>query len=573
MTLATYSGDYGTGDGGEEASFLERIVTRWRSEPLGVFAVYIHKGLETVVLYEQVEQRSRQFLSLLRAKGLEKGDLVFLIIKDTIDAHAAFIGAMLGGFVPSLLPYPNAKQDIKLYWRQHRAVFTFSEAVLAVTFDEIFEQVAECASGTRVRVASSSEIGLFEPAADCKLPDPDDIAFLQHSSGTTGLKKGVALTYRTVTLQLSSYAKTLRLAEQSLLTVATWLPLYHDMGLISSFLLPCWFGIKIVSLDPFAWISSPTSLLDVISRYRATHVWLPNFAFLVLARGARHSTGWDLSCLRAVVNCSEPCKPASFDAFTEKFSAMGLRPEALKACYAMAENVFAVSQTEACSAPRRLSVSRTAMMAGRVQEPASDIDTVQLVSCGFPIETCRVQISGATESDETRVGEILVQAPFTFHSYHRNTAATQAAWRDGWYCTGDLGFLNEGEIFVVGRIKDVIIVNGKNIFAHDVETAVSSTPGVKAGRCVALGWFNQRVGSEQIVVIAERDASLTTDANSSLALAISQAVSEECGTTCSDVRIVGVDWLVKTTSGKISRSENAAKYMALLGSEPASPGC
>jgi len=384
----------------------------------------------------------------------------------------------------------------------------------------------------------------------------DATALLQHSSGSTGLKKGVKLSYDAIALQLDAYTQALRIADVAAPRIASWLPLYHDMGLISSFLLPVWRGIPILAIDPFEWVAHPGLLLDAIADLRATHCWVPNFALMHLAR-MRGRREWDLSPLVALIACSEPCKPEAFDAFQSRFGSMGLRRYALQTCYAMAETVFAMTQSAVGEPVRRLAVDREALQAeGNVVPPRPGTEPLVLLSNGRPVPGCEVR-AGAVGG----VDEICVTAPFLFSGYHNAPEASAEAFDGAWLRTADLGFVDDGEVFVVGRIKDVIIVNGKNIFAHDVEAAVSRLPGIKPGRAVAFGSYNRAAGSEQLVVVAERLDETVPD--ETLIRAVNNAVQLEVSIGCGDVRIVEPGWLVKTTSGKISRSENARKYATL----------
>jgi acyl-CoA synthetase (AMP-forming)/AMP-acid ligase II len=394
-----------------------------------------------------------------------------------------------------------------------------------------------------------------------QLAGDSEIALLQHSSGTTGLKKGVALSYGAITLQLEAYGAALGLDRVQRPVVASWLPLYHDMGLISSFLMPLWRGIPIVTIDPFEWIARPASMLEAIELSRATHAWLPNFAFLHLSRMVPSAATFDLSSLEALVNCSEPCKPVAFDAFLKRFSSQGIRPEMLQTCYAMAETVFAVSQSEMGRPPRRLAVERSCLESfGSVREPRSNDESVLLLSNGIPLPGCKAGVErDGRDVGEREIGEIVVRANYMFSGYFNNEEASRNAFSQDRYRTGDIGFLDGGELFVVGRIKDIIIVNGKNVFVHDVEAALLGVPGLKAGRAVVFGHYSDRVGSEQLVVVAEREggAGLTS---TEILKAVNRRVVEAVGVSCADVRLVAQGWLVKTTSGKLSRSTNAHKY-------------
>lgn len=310
------------------------------------------------------------------------------------------------------------------------------------------------------------------------------------------------------------------------------------------------------------WVAVPSLLFDAIQDHGATHAWLPNFAFLHLARRIGTKRSWALGTVRALVNCSEPCKPAALDAFLERFAAMGIRAEMLQTSYAMAEPVFAVSQSRPDRPVRRLAIDQgCTTRLGPVKDPVAGSPVLTLLANGPPIRDCAVRVlQDGTFVGERQIGEICVNAPYLMTGYFNNPAQTAASFHGEWYRSGDLGFLDGGEIFVVGRLKDVIIVNGKNVFAHDVEEAVSRVEGVKPGRCVAFGRYVEAVGSEQLVVAERIDGA--ADDRQTIRL-INHAVADEVGVPCADIRMVELGWLVKTTGGKTSRSENARRYEAM----------
>jgi acyl-CoA synthetase (AMP-forming)/AMP-acid ligase II len=430
-----------------------------------------------------------------------------------------------------------------------------------VVYDALIEPVTEASGGTGAVIVAASGVENVAPAEPGVLPAADATALLQHSSGTTGLKKGVMLSYRAITAQLAAYRQALSLSPQTQIRVASWLPLYHDMGLISSFLLPVWHGAPILSVDPFEWTRDPLLLFEAIQNFRGTHAWVPNFSLLHQVRSARGNRRYDLGSLQALIGCSEPNKPEAFDAFTARFADWGIAGSTLQTCYAMAETVFAAAQSHIGVKTRRLAVDREALQTlGEALPPTGAAEQTVLLSNGPPIPGCDIRIlKDCVFVGEKRVGEICISAPYLFTGYHNNTEATDKAFLDGYLRTGDLGFLEGGEVFIVGRVKDIIIVNGKNIVAHDVEAAISRVQDVKPGRAVAFGRYVEQVGSEQLVVVAERLGAEADDA--ATIRAISNAVSEEVGVGCSDVRMVEQGWLIKTTSGKISRSDNVFKYV------------
>ena len=541
--------------------FLGPILARWAAEPENLFGVFYDGDDWAEITNAAFARRVLKFSALFAQPGIGTGDIVLIILEHGVDAHAAFLGAMLIGAIPGFMPYPNVKQEAIRYWRQHRDVFLHAKPRAIVVYDALVEPVAEAADGTGAVIIAASDVEALTPAEPGELPAADATALLQHSSGTTGLKKGVMLSYRAITDQLAAYRQALSLAPHAQIRVASWLPLYHDMGLISSFLLPVWHGAPILSVDPFEWTRDPLLLFEAIQNFRGTHAWVPNFSLLHQVRSARGNRRYDLGSLQALIGCSEPNKPEAFDAFTARFADWGVAESTLQTCYAMAETVFAAAQSPVGKKTRRLGVDRNALQTlGQALPPAEAAEQTVLLSNGPPIPGCDIRIlKDGVFVGEKIVGEICITAPYLFTGYHNNPEATDKAFLDGHLRTGDLGFLEGGEVFIVGRVKDIIIVNGKNIVAHDVEAAMSRVQDIKPGRAVAFGRYVESAGSEQLVVVAER---LGAEADDEAAIrAISNAVSEEVGVGCGDVRIVEQGWLIKTTSGKISRSENLQKYL------------
>jgi acyl-CoA synthetase (AMP-forming)/AMP-acid ligase II len=471
---------------------------------------------------------------------------------------------MLAGMVPSFLPFPTIKQDPQSYWETHRAVFARTRPAVILVYPELEQGVVRACRGLPVRVVTAAQLEGLTALETPQIQGDTAVALLQHSSGTTGLKKGVALSYGAISSQIGSYAKALELHPSKRELVASWLPLYHDMGLIACFLLPMYLGIEIVSLDAFEWTSRPYLLLEAVEAKSATHVWLPNFAFNHIARATPRSRRYNLSSLRSIINCSEPCKPATFAAFLDRFQNEGVSAEKLQVCYAMAETVFAVTNTMPGQPVRDIALDRSALYAtGSVRAPARGDAGVSLLSNGQPIEGVEVCVlrDGQFVSDGS-VGEICVRASFLFSGYFMDSDATKDAMIQNWYRTGDLGFVRDGHLYVTGRLKDIIIVNGRNYYAHDIEEVASGVRGLKPGRAVAFGVYVPSTGSEQIVVVAERET-LTHECQE-LMEALSSALSRAFGIAAGDIRVVDPGWLVKTTSGKISRGCNALKYVRKL---------
>jgi acyl-CoA synthetase (AMP-forming)/AMP-acid ligase II len=401
------------------------------------------------------------------------------------------------------------------------------------------------------------------PADPDALGDENRPALLQYSSGTTGLQKGVVLSHRALLRQIDTYSAAIRISSDDV--IVSWLPLYHDMGLIAGFVLPLVTGTRLVLMSPLDWVRDPALLIRAITEHRGTLTWLPNFAYNFLATKLRDCdcAGGRLDSLRAVINCSEPMSVRSHDLFARRFSAYGFRREALATCYAMAENTFAITQG-GIDKPVNVDVIDADILAQQhYARPAntSGQSSRSIVSAGAPIQGVRVRVlseSGA-DLDERRVGELAIKSDCMLSEYFGRPEVTAHAFSDGWFLTGDYGYVAGGEVYVTGRKKDLIIVGGVNLYPHDIEAAVNDVPGVHPGRCVAFGLFDDDVGTESVVVVAEVDTESREERNAISGM-IRERIARNTDCVVRNVHLVGPMWLLKTSSGKIARHANREKY-------------
>jgi fatty-acyl-CoA synthase len=349
----------------------------------------------------------------------------------------------------------------------------------------------------------------------------------------------------------------------------SWLPLYHDMGLIAGFLMPILSGAPLILSSPFDWVRAPWRLFHAVTRYHGTLSWLPNFAYNFCAQKIRdrHLQGLDLASWRAIINCSEPVRVESHRAFHERFKNYGLRWGALQTCYAMAENVFAVSQSDLASGPQVCALDRGALMEGRLATTAvAGSNAVELMSSGKPLPNVEVRIladDGAALSAGC-LGEVALRSNCMLNGYYNRPDADRAAFREGWYLTGDYGFFMDGQLYISGRKKDMIIVGGKNIYPQDLEALSYQVPGVHAGRSVAFGLYNERTGTEDVFMVAEAD-SLDPVQNEQAADLIREHVTRNTAIALRYVKIVEPGWILKTSSGKTARNANRRKLLGELG--------
>ncbi len=519
------------------------------------FLILRRRGTVETLPYGALMAQARRFAAGFVARGAAKGATVALMLPTHAATAPAFLGAMLAGAVPSLFPPPTPKQQTELFWAAQRAVFSRVGPALiatdAATRATLAAHLPEWAERAVAIEALAADPGFAGEAAE------DGLAFLQHSSGTTGLRKGVMLTHAAVLDFAAALGEALAIDERDV--IASWLPLYHDMGLVGCLVLPMLLGLTVVQLDPFEWVGRPALLFEAIEAHAASLCWMPNFAFHHLLRTTPRAGRWALGSVRALIDCSEPCKPQTLRAFAARFAACGLREGALAASYGMAENVFIATQTRPGTAPRSLRADRAAFAeTGRIVAPEAGAPEVEFLSCGPPIPRTEIRIldEAGVALRERAVGEIAVSSPYLFAGYHR-APVPEGRFAGGWYRTGDLGFLDDGEIFVCGRTDDLLIVNGRNVYAHDVEFAINARTAVRPGRCVAIAPESERTGSRVLVVIAESDAGDPA----ALAEAIRAVVEAEFGFPPGEVRIEAPGWMVKTTSGKVSRGANLAKHL------------
>jgi len=317
--------------------------------------------------------------------------------------------------------------------------------------------------------------------------------------------------------------------------------------------------------SPIAWVMQPETMLEVITEQRSTLAWMPNFAFQFIPRRTRENrrSRYDLSSLRALINCSEPVRTSSMTEFQEAFANRGLKSGALQSSYAMAENVFAVTQSDLYGEPRRIWADGKQFRASHRIEPVAEgtAGAMSLTSSGrlLPNHQVRIVSETGTVVNDGDVGEILVKSDCLFDGYYNCPDLTEKAIFDGWYRTGDLGFLLESELYVVGRKKDLIIVGGENLYPQDIEEIAGSHPGVHNGRVIALGVYNPELGTEGVVIVAEVESEEHLTRAVEIEHEIRSQIVSGLGVAPSMIFLKPPKWIVKSTAGKAARSTTLEK--------------
>lgn len=537
---------------------------------------WIDEDERETLTFGDFRRRARVHGALLQNHGVSAGDRVVIIMPQSIAAMTTFVGAMMLGAVPAFLAYPNFKIEPSKY-RSGLAGVTANLNAKAVIIDNEFpdEMLGHVSLGRETRLLrADAGPGVDEDRADpsqtfaSPLIESDSLAFIQHSAGTTGLQKGVALTHASVLRQLQHLSHALKI-DAATDRIYNWLPLYHDMGLIACFMLPMVCHVPVVLQSPLDWVMHPETMLQIIDEYECTLAWLPNFAFQFVARRtpAALRSKYDLSSVRALINCSEPVRANSMSEFQRVFSGSGLKDSALQSSYAMAENVFAVSQSnlDRPDGPARIWADGAQFRASHqiipVAEPTPG--AIAFTSSGhvLPGHEIRIISEAGMILGDNSVGEILVKSDCLFDGYFNRPDLTSQALIDGWYHTGDLGFSLAGELFVVGRKKDLLIIGGENIYPQDIEEIVATHPAIHDGRAIALGVYNPDLGTEDIIVIAEVEREEFLARAADIESELRKLVVSGMGVAIRTIFVMPPKWIVKSTAGKASRSATREKLL------------
>ncbi|MFC5741206.1 AMP-binding protein [Dyella tabacisoli] len=555
------------------------LETLQKHKDLGRFKPFLvshEDGLTRQFSYGDAFDETRRWADILSRNLVQKGDIVFLALKHRHEIYFGFLGAMWLGAIPAIIPFPTPKQDMDIYWREYRAMFAQVNPRLLVTYADNIPAIRDALAKQPCTILDIDDRSLVSATALSELKPVcgalNDTALLQFSSGTTGLRKGVMLSHGQLLQHMVAYSQAIGFSSKDI--VASWLPLYHDMGLIACFLLPLYAGATIVSLDAFEWVAQPWKLLQALDTYRATFAWMPNFALQHVVRTLPGDLVFDLQHVRAVINCSEVCRPQTAQTFLDTMRSHGLRAEQLQTCYGMAEAVFAISQSSLETSPRSVTVDRYLLerfSRARIVDPYYR-NGQTFLSCGHVLESVQLRIVPLAPADEVLsstldaapgdidVGEIQIRGGYLFSGYFRNDDATRAAMTDGWYKTGDIGFIEAEELFICGRLKEILIVHGRNYYANDIEGIVSQVDGIKPGRAVAFSIEDADSDSEEVILLAESDAT-AGETRTSIQRAVKTAVFNRMELTLRSVLLVAPGTLIKTTSGKLCRETNKTRYL------------
>jgi fatty-acyl-CoA synthase len=532
------------------------------------------EGGEEVLTYGQLHQRAMNVARWLEFRGLEPGDRVALMLPTCLEFFASFLGVMLAGGIPIPIYPPFRADRIEEYAARQAMILSNAGARVLITF-RAAERVARLLRPDVPTLERVVDAKLFEEVREKPVagllhrPKPDDICFLQYTSGSTGAPKGVMVTHANLFANIRAMGEAVGVGPGD--RAASWLPLYHDMGLIGAWLLPLYFGFPLALLSPVSFLTHPVRWLRMIQRHRATLTAGPNFAYELCLRKIPDSEleGLDLSSLRGAMNGAEPVLAETLERFEARFAKCGLRPHAVIPVYGLAEATLAVSAPPIGRPVRVDRIDRERFETeGHAIPVENDAHALVFVSVGRPIG-CEVRITGpdGKEVGERIEGALWFRGPSATAGYFHNPEATAEIRRDdGWVDSGDRAYWADGELFITGRTKDIIIKGGRNLYPHEIEDAVSHVEGVRAGCVVAFGVPDPQTGTERLVVVAETRGRAPRPGIES---AVVEKTSETAGVPPDIVRVVPAHSIPKTSSGKLRRSETRRIYMeGRLGATP-----
>jgi fatty-acyl-CoA synthase len=503
----------------------------------------------------------RTAVGLLEA-GLRPRDHVFLILPTGAEFFTSFFGCILAGVIPCPVSRPQGDPGrLGLWVKRLRQLVESLDVRAVLTEGDLAAPLAE-ALGPDVPVLDPARLMQASGTPPPSTAGPEDIAFLQLTSGTTGLPRGVRISHRAVAANTRQIAEGSGMVAGSVMV--SWLPLFHDMGLVGASLTPVYTHMDLVLMSPFQFLRRPQIWLRAFGRYRGTHSPAPTFSYRYVVDRLSDAdvSGLDLSTWEVAFIGAEPIHPEVLRDFERRLRPAGLSETTLLPCYGLAESSLAVAFKPLGTAWRTIPASRRGLSQGRWAAPGTSDspsdDRTELVSCGVALPGTEVWIEGegGRRLAEGEVGEIVLRGDALFSGYHGDPPLDV----ERGFTTGDLGFLQDGELFVLGRRKEVIILSGENHHPAEVEWAAGQVEGLRRGRIAAFGIFDPAVDTEQLCLLAEVDPKKEIGSEA-LEAEVRRQVREATGLVVSQVELVPSGTLTVTTSGKLQRLQARETFL------------
>jgi fatty-acyl-CoA synthase len=519
--------------------------------------------------WRQLHDEARAVGAALQARGLAPGDHVAILGPTSRGLITAIRGCWMAGIASMVLPLPMRMGSLEAFVESTRARIRHGDAKL-VLIDDLLAPFYEAAPGD----PPIEPLGAVLPGApgvpsgdrlEVPAPDPDRLVILQYTSGSTSEPKGVMIPDHVLTANVDACCEAASIVPEREVLVS-WLPLYHDMGLVGCLAIPMTRGAELVQAAPQDFLAHPGNWMQWISDWRGTVTAGPNFSWVLATRALKRMAGLDLASLTMALSGAEPVDPVAVEAFVAAAEPFGFTASSVFPAFGMAEVAIGGSFPPRHRGLVCDTVDRVVLERDRVAKPVEVVDPDDLALAarrlpylGRPVPGLEMRVVDPEtfeERPERHVGELLIRGTSVTPGYYKRADATAELFRDGWLCTGDLAYLVDGELVLCGRIKDVIIVGGRNVFPEDIERAVGVLDGVRAGNVIAFGMDGYK-GKESVVVVAE----VKGDEHDSIRNAIHHRTLEVCGLPPRDVMLVQPSTLPKTSSGKLQRAKCRELYL------------
>ncbi|MDO9599409.1 MAG: AMP-binding protein [Azoarcus sp.] len=515
--------------------------------------------------YAQLAAAGARVAAALARAGIRPGHCVAMMLPSGLDFFRCFFGVLLAGAVPVPIYPPARPAQLEDHLRRQAGILRNCEARVLITFDQV-RPLARMLAGLSPaldRVLSPAEL---DAAPMARMPvRSEELALIQYTSGSTGDPKGVTLSHRNLLANIRAWGQAIELGSTDV--AVSWLPLYHDMGLIGAWLGSLYHACPLVLMSPLNFLARPERWLWAIHHHRGTVTAAPNFAFDLCVRrlADQAQAGLDLSSWRLAANGAEPVSPDSMARFAAAFAVYGLRPEILTPVYGLAECAVGLAVPPPGRGLRVDRVRRDALTLHGRAEPAvpDDESAMSFVCCGPALAGHEIRIvDGAGRTlPERCIGSLEFRGPSTTAGYHRNPDASAGLFHDGWLISGDYAYLVAGEVHITGRVKDMIIRGGRNFYPYDLEQAIGELAAVRKGCVAVFGIPGPKDVGEQLVVVAETRA-LDDDTRQALEHRIMAAAVDQIGVQPDVVVLAPPHAVLKTSSGKIRRAAVRDAYLS-----------
>jgi len=532
---------------------------------IGMSFVAADCSVERFLSFGEISRLSTQVAAALVRGGFKKGERIGLIIPENIDFVSCFFGAMHAGMVPVPLAPPLNVGRLNVFLDQLRHIVEQGGLSLIITSERIKGLLGTLLGGTLRRISTFAELEVDGEEAPLAQLSEDDLAFLQFTSGSTAKPKGVAITHRNLRENIHCMnVHGVKLREGDV--ACSWLPLFHDMGLIGFLISPIVAAKPMYLTSPLSFIRRPVVWLEMMSKFRGTISFGPNFSYGLCVKRVKDSelSGLDLHPWRIAGCGAEPIQEVTLRSFAERFQSIGFNALALYPTYGMAESTLGVTFPPTGRALHVDEVDTHEMARTQRAVPAGNNSEsrVRIVGCGsaFPEHDVAIFTNDGVHRNEREIGEIVIRGASVTGGYYNNETANAELFVDGWLRTGDLGYLVENELFICGRKKEVIIVAGRNYYPTDVESLIGDLDGIRKGNVIAFGLSDVTKGEETFVICAE--TKLPESEHSRIEKDVRGRILEAMGIHVGQVVLLAPDSLPKTSSGKLQRAKAKEMFLA-----------